>query len=138
MSQSKIKTIEYVSEYKAPQGHTLYVHNIMFENNDAGKVYLKTKLPTELLGGTECTYTLVGASVKDLQPVKPALSENMPTNNSHGNNNANIAGYAVRYATDIVTAEIAAKVKVADPVKRIKDLSEDIYSHIIELGTRPF
>lgn len=140
MPQSKIKTLQFVSEWKAPQGHTLYVHDIEFDNGDRGKTYLKSKLPTELLGGAEATYTINGAAVRDVVVVRPMSSEsasNAPA--GYNFNNLNTAGYCVSHAKDLVVAQIMAKDKtLKDPVDAIKKISEELYAHTIDLSTRPF
>lgn len=133
MKKGTIKNCVYTGDWKAPNGTTLYYHEITLDNGDIGSVAKKTMNPPDIAIGKEIEYTQEG------KKIKLAQAESSGGGNGGGGNKFNkksykakptdFLGYSYAYAKDMV---VAGKTKPED-LKDLKRIAEGIYDHIVDL-----
>jgi len=136
---SKVKSVNFTSEWKSPAGATFYYHEIELENGDTGNVGRNKTLPDDMKVGLEIEYSIEGKKIKFVKTMNNAETPNYYKNNKYynknnGNYNSNKSpesylGYAYAYAKDMVVAGKTSK----EDLENLQVIAESIYAHISEL-----
>jgi len=142
MKTSVITKCKFSGDWKAPNGDTLYFHNIELKNGDSGNVATAEKYATKIEVGKEVSYT-----INDKMKIKLSQEEghdNTPKTYSGSNAAYNrqakpkrsytkkpedFLGYACSYAKDLVVAGKAT----AKDIKAYETAAEKIYAHVKKL-----
>lgn len=135
---SKIKSVNFTSEWKSPAGSSVYYHEIELENGDIGNVGRNKKLPDDMKVGSEIEYSISDKKIKFVKSMNNNESSYKSNNKYYnkGNNNYNnnkgpesYLGYAYAYAKDMVVAGKTSK----EDLENLQHIAESIYSHITSL-----
>jgi hypothetical protein len=120
---SKVKSCEFTKEWVTPQNATLYIHKVVFENNEEGNYYHIRKMPTEVAVGKELTYTMNDklklTIVKQVEPINESMTKKV-----YQTKQSDIIGLAFSYAKDILVAAIDAGLCTSKVGKLSDDLIE--------------
>lgn len=119
---SKITASEYVKSWSPPQGVTLHIHSVSFENGEMGNFYHPKQNPPDINLGKVVTYTM---NEKSKITIIKEQSENsdMTKKTSYSPKQVDVIGLAFSYAKDILVAQINAGLCVT----KVKDVYKDLF-----------
>lgn len=119
---SKITKSEFSKQWSPPQGVTLYIHAVVFDNGDAGNFYHPKQNPPDISVGKTVTYTMNDKSKITIIKEQSENSE-MTKKATYSPKQVDVIGLAFSYAKDILVAHINAGLCVT----KTKDVYKDLF-----------
>ena len=129
--KSTVLTVDFTGDWKAPNGDTIFFHDVTLKNGDFGNIGCKDKFDNKIAIGSEIEYTKNGKRIK----LDQANSNQTPAAPKQYNKKTytkkpeDFLGYACSYAKDMV---IAGKATAKD-IKAYEAAAEKIYAHVKKL-----
>jgi hypothetical protein len=134
---SKIVHSQFSTEWKSPNGSSIYYHTLVMDNGDKGSCGTKEKSPPKLWAGANVSYTIDNGKIKiltsdmdDSNSNTDFIGENASKSKSKTPKHSqqeSFLGYAWSYAKDMVIAG-----KTMDDVEELQKIAKFIYD---EIGT---
>lgn len=119
----KVKSFVFTKEWNPPQGATLYVHSIEFENGDKGSCWCKTNMPPQYAPGAELAYESAGNDRIKINRVivqQTTQNPNPYPNKMSESRKVDSIGLAFAHAKDLIVAKIDLQKFAAQNNKTVK------------------